>query len=435
MIDSRAIAFQAMPWGWRAWVLAMAPTASTWSGYRIDHSNACIPPSEPPATAASRSIPIASRNARSVRTMSATVMTGKSGPYGWPVAGSGDDGPVVPRQPPSRLVATTKKLSVSNALPGPIIPSHQPSPLPAAPSRASAANPSRVLSPVGVLAKPAAWASPLSAWHTRMTLSRCGERVPYVSYATRTGNSSRPQSSRTGSGRSRYCVSTVPTEPAATVEAGSAMGAMVARPGQCIVNHRHREITGRRSKGAYRDMTTVTNGVNVQALLDAREVLKGAPEAAQFTWRATAKWQGGVHSTMKVQSYFGLGEEQNHKEEWSFEADHPEVFAAEDQGITPIEYLLVGLASCLTGGIASVAENRGIQLRSVESTVEGGHDIRGILGADSDVRNGYNDIKVTFTIDADASRQEIEALVAQSQKRSAVFDALTNPTNVVVEVA
>src|SRR6202042_531709 len=192
---------------------------------------------------------------------------------------------------------------------------------------------------------------------------------------------------------------------------------------------------GDMSEGTSIVMTTVTNGVNVQALLDAREVLKGAPEAAQFTWRASAKWQSGVHSTIKVQSFFGLGEEQSHKEEWSFEADHPEVFAAEDNGITPIEYLLVGLASCLTGGIASVAENRGIQLRSVESTVEGGHDIRGILGADSDVRNGYNDIKVTFNIDADASRQEIEALVAQSQKRSAVFDALTNPTNVTVEVA
>jgi uncharacterized OsmC-like protein len=181
-------------------------------------------------------------------------------------------------------------------------------------------------------------------------------------------------------------------------------------------------------------MTMVANGVNVQALLEAREVLKGAPEAAQFTWRASAKWQGGVHSTIKVQSFFGLGE-QNHKEEWTFEADHPEVFAAEDGGITPIEYLLVGLASCLTAGVASVAQNRGIQLRSVESTVEGAHDIRGILGADSDVRNGFNDVKVTFTIDADASKQEIEALVAQSQKRSAVFDALTNPTNVTVEVA
>ena len=182
-------------------------------------------------------------------------------------------------------------------------------------------------------------------------------------------------------------------------------------------------------------MTSVTNGVNVQALLDAREVLKGAPEAAQFTWRASAKWNNGVHTTIKIQGYSGLGQEQSHKEESVFEADHPEVFAAEDNGITPIEYLLVGLASCLSAGVASVAENRGIKLRSVEATVEGNHDIRGILGADSDVRNGFNDITVTFTIDADASKQEIEALVAQSQKRSAVFDALTNPTNVTVAVA
>ncbi len=119
-----------MPWGCRAWVLAIGTMASTWSGNRIAHSRACIPPSEPPATAASRSMPSTSRNARSVRTMSATVITGKSEPYGRPVAGSIDDGPVVPRQPPSRLVETTKKRSVSKALPGPIIPSHQPRPLP-----------------------------------------------------------------------------------------------------------------------------------------------------------------------------------------------------------------------------------------------------------------------------------------------------------------
>src|SRR5690348_17283827 len=180
---------------------------------------------------------------------------------------------------------------------------------------------------------------------------------------------------------------------------------------------------------------SIDNGVNVQALLEAREVLRGAPEAAQFTWRASAKWQNGVHSTTTVQKFFGLGQEQTHKTEAVFAADHPEVFAATDEGITPIEYLLVGLASCLTAGVASVAQNRGIQLRSVEATVEGNHDIRGILGADSDVRNGYNDIKVTFTIDADASKEDIEALVAQSQKRSAVYDALTNPTNVTVDVA
>ena len=182
-------------------------------------------------------------------------------------------------------------------------------------------------------------------------------------------------------------------------------------------------------------MATIDNGVNVQALLDAREALAGAPEAAQFTWRATSKWEDGVHSTTKIQNFFGLGEEQSHKTEVVFDADHPEIFAAQDNGVTPIEYLLVGLTGCLTAGVAAVAQNRGIQLRSVESTVEGNHDIRGMLGVDSDVRNGFNDIKVTFAIDADASREEIEALVAQSQKRSAVFDALTNPTEVTVEVA
>jgi uncharacterized OsmC-like protein len=182
-------------------------------------------------------------------------------------------------------------------------------------------------------------------------------------------------------------------------------------------------------------MAVIDNGVNVQALLDARGVLVDAPGAAQFTWRASTKWEHGVHSTTSVHNFFGLGEEQSHKAESVFDADHPEVFAAEDNGITPIEYLLVGLTSCLTAGVAAVAQNRGIQIRSIEATVEGDHDIRGILGADSDVRNGFNDVRVNFKIDADASQQEIEALVAQSQKRSAVFDALTNPTEVTVSVA
>jgi uncharacterized OsmC-like protein len=179
----------------------------------------------------------------------------------------------------------------------------------------------------------------------------------------------------------------------------------------------------------------VKNGVNVEALLAAREVLKGAPEAAKFTWRASCKWQNGTHSRTKIQGFHGLGEEQKHKTEFSFEADHPEIFASEDLGVTPIEYVLVGLASCLTAGVAAVAENRGVQLRSVEAKLEGTMDLQGILGIDKDVRNGYDDIKVTFHIDADAPKKEIEAIVAQSQKRSAVYDALTNPTNVTVAVA
>jgi uncharacterized OsmC-like protein len=180
--------------------------------------------------------------------------------------------------------------------------------------------------------------------------------------------------------------------------------------------------------------TPVDNGVNVQALLDAREALSAAPEAAQFKWRATNTWVNGTHSQSSVEEFFGLGGDQHHRTTFSFDADHPEVFASEDHGVTPVEFVLVGLASCLTAGVAAVAQNREIQLRSVKATIEGDMDIQGILGIDSDVRNGFNGIRVTYEIDADASEDDIKALVAQSQRRSAVYDIVTNPTNVNVEV-
>jgi uncharacterized OsmC-like protein len=178
----------------------------------------------------------------------------------------------------------------------------------------------------------------------------------------------------------------------------------------------------------------VKNGVNVAALLGAREALSKAPEAARFTWRATCKWVHGTHSRTSVKGYHGLGQEQSHRTEFTFDMDHPEVFASEDNGATPVEMVLTGLAGCLTAGVAAVAQHRKIQLRSVKATLEGGMDIQGILGMDADVRNGFDSINVTFDIEADATREEIEALVAQSQKRSAVFDILTNPTNVSVSV-
>ena len=180
--------------------------------------------------------------------------------------------------------------------------------------------------------------------------------------------------------------------------------------------------------------TTVDNGVNVEALLGARKALTDMPEAAQFKWRATCSWVNGTHSQSSVSSFYGLGSEQAHKTEFKYDADHPAIFASEDKGATPVEYVLVGLASCLTAGIAAVAQNRKIQLRSVTATLEAGMDLAGILGIDADVRNGFDGIKVIFDIDADATKEEIAALVAQSQKRSAVFDIVTNPTDVAVEV-
>ena len=180
--------------------------------------------------------------------------------------------------------------------------------------------------------------------------------------------------------------------------------------------------------------TVVDNGVNVGALLDAREGLTQAPEAAQFKWRASSEWVRGTHTESIVEGFFGLGEEQRHRSAFHYDTDHPELFASEDKGATPVEFLLVGLSGCLMAGIAAVAQHRGIQLRSVKASLEAGMDMQGILGIDSNVRNGFDNIRVRFDIDADASKEDIEALVAQSQKRSAAFDVLSNPTDIHVEV-
>lgn len=180
--------------------------------------------------------------------------------------------------------------------------------------------------------------------------------------------------------------------------------------------------------------TPIDNGVNVEALLGAREAMTGMPAAAAFTWRAENEWVNGTHSTTTIEKFFGVGDEQSHNEAFVLDTDHPPVFASDDNGVTPVEMVLVGLAGCLTAGVASVAQHRGIQLRSVKASLEGDMDLQGILGIDSDVRNGFSGIAVRYEIDADASAEQIRAVVAQSQKRSAVYDLVTNPTSVTVEV-
>ena len=177
------------------------------------------------------------------------------------------------------------------------------------------------------------------------------------------------------------------------------------------------------------------NGVNVEALLGAREALTEMPQAGQFKWQATSEWVNGTHTRSSVQKFFGLGEEQSHKTTYTYDTDHPEIFASEDNGATPPELVLVGLSGCIGAGIATVATHRGINLNSVKAIVEADMDLAGVLGIDADVRNGFSGIRVRYEIDADASEDDIRAIVAQSQKRSAVYDLITNPTEVEVSVS
>lgn len=181
-------------------------------------------------------------------------------------------------------------------------------------------------------------------------------------------------------------------------------------------------------------ITTGLNGVDIDAVRGARQALTDAPAAAAFQWRADCAWVSGTHCATTVHDFFGLGQEQTHRQSFTFHGDHPEVFASEDHGATPVETLLVALAGCLTAGVATVAANRGVSLRSVQARLEGDMDLRGILGIDPEVRNGFQQIRVRYEVDADATAEEISSIVAQATKRSAVFDLLTTGTDVQVDL-
>jgi uncharacterized OsmC-like protein len=179
------------------------------------------------------------------------------------------------------------------------------------------------------------------------------------------------------------------------------------------------------------------NGVDVATLFATLDAVKDQNEIANFQFRATNRWVSGTHSRSTYAGFFGAMQEMEHAHETEVVSDHPAVLVGQDHGPTPVEYLLHAIAACLTSGIANIASARGVQLNSVSSTVEGDINLLGILGLapeGTEVRNGYEHIKVTFHIDGDADEETLRGIVEQSRRRSAVYDALTNPTPVVIDV-
>ncbi|EKV29490.1 hypothetical protein C882_0312 [Caenispirillum salinarum AK4] len=177
------------------------------------------------------------------------------------------------------------------------------------------------------------------------------------------------------------------------------------------------------------------NGVDTPALFATINAVGGQPELARFQFRAQSRWVDGTHSRSTMSGFFGAGGEHVHAAVFKADADHPAVLCGADNGPTPVEFVLHALAACLTAGIANIAAARGVRLRSVESSVEGDIDLRGILGLSDEVRNGFQAIRIRFAVEGDASPQKLREIVEQSRKRSAVFDILTNgvPVEVMVD--
>jgi uncharacterized OsmC-like protein len=177
------------------------------------------------------------------------------------------------------------------------------------------------------------------------------------------------------------------------------------------------------------------NGVDVATLFATLDAVKGQPDIAKFQFRARNTWQSGTHSRTEISGFHGALQEMEHQQVTVVDADHPAVLVGSDQAPTPVEYLLHAIAACLTAGIGNIAAARGVDLTHVSSTVEGDIDLLGIFGlSGGSVRNGYEQMRVVFHIEGDADEATLREIVEQSRRRSAVYDALTNPTPVSVEV-
>ena len=177
------------------------------------------------------------------------------------------------------------------------------------------------------------------------------------------------------------------------------------------------------------------NGVDVPTLFATLDAVKAQPEIAQFQFRARNEWISGTHNRSTIQGFYGAGQEDTSRTlPFTFDADHPAVLVGNNNAPTAVEFLLHAIAACLTSGLANIAAVRGVQLHRVSSTVEGDIDLLGILGISGEVRNGYRQIRVSFEIEADASPEELAALVERSRRRSAVYDVLVNGTDVVIDV-
>ena len=188
------------------------------------------------------------------------------------------------------------------------------------------------------------------------------------------------------------------------------------------------------AKGMAQRKEESVNGINVDQLFGTIDSIKENPEIARFTFRATNRWIGGTHNQATIKDFFGGLKEESSREPMVFEVDEPPVLCGLDLGANPVEYLLVALSGCLTTTLIAHAAARGIEIRKVESRYEGDLDLRGFLGMSDDVPVGYQKIGVHFKIDADVSEDRKEELIRMAQKHSPVYNTITKPIPVSVQL-
>ena len=176
----------------------------------------------------------------------------------------------------------------------------------------------------------------------------------------------------------------------------------------------------------------IVNGINVSKLFGTIDAIKQDGAIATFRFRADNRWRDGACYISRVEGFYGAKAEQPHSKPFEIEADEPPLLLGAGGSANPVEYVLHGLAACLTTSMVYHAAARGIEIEEIESRLEGDLDLRGFLGMDQSIRNGYSGIRVSFRIKADAPDNVIAELAELAKSRSPVFDIVTNGVPVAV---
>ncbi|MHB1135054.1 MAG: OsmC family protein [Chloroflexota bacterium] len=175
------------------------------------------------------------------------------------------------------------------------------------------------------------------------------------------------------------------------------------------------------------------NGVDVARLVGTIEAVKENPALARFKFRAETEWLGGARSRTKVQGFYGAGQEDaSRARAFALEGDEPPVLLGENQAPNAVETVLHALASCLAVGFIYNASAMGIRVESLSFQLEGDLDLHAFLGISDRTRPGYEGIRLSYRVKADAPREKIVELCNYVQKTSPVLDIIRNPVPVKV---
>jgi len=176
----------------------------------------------------------------------------------------------------------------------------------------------------------------------------------------------------------------------------------------------------------------ILNGVDVDGIFSTIEAIQTNPEIAQFKFRNSNKWITAGYNRSRISNFYGALQEFSNRE-FILENDEPPVLLSEDRAPNPVEYILHGLAGCMTTTLVYHAAAKGIKIEEMETRFEGDIDLRGMLGIPGAKRSGYQQIRVTMKVKANASKKEIEELVKLA-RRSPVYNTISEPVDIKITI-